>query len=321
MRTNVRTRVTLALCLALAAACLAAASVAAQRAPLDSAGGAPLGSRPASAMWALDAFSVSSYDSNIDGDPGGAALVSGAVGLRGVFRSDADDPLLEVAYEVALNRATPQSRWNRVSQAMYAELKPHLHGPWRLRTLAQVSLLGSSEDRDLTNRYGIRQRIEYRFVRWLTLRAEGEMRIQRDVEDPDRDALNRSVRLSTVSRIGRGHRLTLMAREQFNRAVTADNHYVRQGYTAELESIPFGHDTLATAVELQRKRFPNRLVKLDGAEVQRVDQRIKPAVTWLHPLSQNIRIGLGYELEWRTSNKPGKEYVAHTALVTLTHRW
>ncbi|HET7584286.1 MAG TPA: hypothetical protein VFK13_05230 [Gemmatimonadaceae bacterium] len=302
-----------------ALALLTPAALRAQGIPLDSARPEP--AHATGPLWALDAFSASGYDSNIDGDPDGEALVSGAVGLRGLFRSDADDPLLEVSYEIALNRATPQPRWNRVSHAMYAELKPHLHGAWRLRTLAEVSLLGSSEDHDLSNRYAIRQRVEYRFARWLALRAEGELRKQYDVEDPESDALNRSLRLSTVTRMGHGRRLTLMARQEFNHAVTDENHYTRRGYTAELETIAFGSDTVVAGFEAQWKRFPNRLVELDDGDVERVDRRLKPALTWLHPLGDDIWVGIGYELEERTSNKPGKRYVAHSVLLTLTRRW
>ena len=277
--------------------------------------------RPVGPEWFLDLISVGGYDSNADGEPNGLASVGGAMGARGTFRSRADAPLLELTYEVGGHLHTPDSRWNRVSQAASAVVAYQLAGAWRAQVRLEATLSGSSEDRDLGDVYMIRPRLERRLTSEVALRLDGAYRIKRDAESSAKDAVNRYLAASVRLRPARRLALDLGVREERNAAVAERNRYARRTFGVTARGVAWGRDTVETAIKWQSKRYPARPVTIGNTVVAREDQRLTPSIGWMHPLALGSSIEAVYSFERRSSNDPDKGYVGHSVTLTMTRRW
>ncbi|HEX9108424.1 MAG TPA: hypothetical protein VF832_14370, partial [Longimicrobiales bacterium] len=135
----------------------------------------------------LSASSV--YDTNIDHDLNGLHSYGTILGLSGAYRNRASHPSLVLEYEAALHRYTGTDRWDRLSQRGTATYAREL-GRWRMLSIADAALRGSSDDRKLDNRYTIMERARYRVDRTRRLQLSAALRLRRAPGEPGANAAN-----------------------------------------------------------------------------------------------------------------------------------
>jgi len=275
-----------------------------------------------SGRWALEVGQSSVFDSNIDHDVPArrdyGIVFMGAAG----WRNRVLKPSLAFRYEAALHRYADSPRWDRLSHRAEASLEKRLGKRLTTETRAEVSLKGSSEDRELSNQYTILEQLDFRIVRGLELRLLGLARLKRyPAPDQDRNATNAYAGTALRARL-RGARLELGSRYEDNAARADRRDYKRWVHAAELAA-PLGRrDLVDLEVKLYDQLYPFREVEDGPAEGDlRLDRRVVASVSWLHRFRDDLGLEVAYKHERRTSNDPDKGFDAHQVGVSFQYRF
>lgn len=286
---------------------------------------AEAGAGPRRRLWFYASVS-SIFDSNIDHDAEDVRSF-GLVPSVGVhFQNSLEKPALQLDYETGFHSYTNSSRWDRVSHKARASFERRLR-PWLAsETVGEVTIKGSSEDRELSNQYVLGQEFELRAGGGRRFKAFGAYRLKRYGDDPGRNAIDPYVGGAFAQRLAGGRSLELSYRYDKNRSQGARNRYVRWTYGAEFRT-PFARpDALLTIEARYRPQLYARTVEVededgDDRDVPRRDRRLVVGATWQRPLNDNLTLGLGYRYEARRSNDPDKNFNSHLAGATFTYRW
>jgi hypothetical protein len=262
------------------------------------------------------------FDSNIDHDiPARRDYGIVFMGAAG-WQNRASRPTFALRYEAALHRYMDSPRWNRMSHRAEASFEKRLAKRWTTDTRAEVSLKGSSEDRELSNQYTILEQLDFRIVRGLELRLFGLARLKRyPAPDEDRDATNAYAGTALRARL-RGSRLELSSRYEGNAAREARRDYKRWVHAAELMA-PLGRrDVVDLEVKLYDQLYPFREVDDGPAEGEsRLDRRVVASLAWLHRFRDDLGLEVEYKHNRRTSNEPDKGFNAHQVGVSFQYRF
>ncbi|HYY55917.1 MAG TPA: hypothetical protein VE842_01230 [Pyrinomonadaceae bacterium] len=273
-------------------------------------------------LWITFALS-SAFDSNIDDDDKGLNSF-GLVPSVGVhFQDNAEKPSFEADYEVALHRYTNTDKYNRVSQNFRVAHRLQLSRRWQLRTTGEISLKGSSEDRDVNNQYVLEPQLQYRINPNNRLRLFGAYRVKRyPLEDIGKNAVDPYVGARFDQKLKGGRGWELFYRYDKNRSQDPKDRYVRWTYGAQFNTPLFAehHDQLTLDVRYAPRLYA-RQVKVDGARVPRRDQRWTFDVLYERPLQRDLQMGLNYRYETRNSNDPEKNFNSHLFGMTLAFKW
>ena len=275
-----------------------------------------------SGRWSIQAGQASVYDSNIDHEADPRADY-GLVFMGGAgWQNRLSKPSLTFRYEAALHRYHASPKWDRLSHQLEGAFEKRIARRWTSGTRAEISIKGSSEDRELSNQYGILQQLDFRIVRGLELRGFGLARLKRyPAPDEGRDSTNAYAGLALRARLG-GARLEMASRYETNAARDEVRDYSRWVHGVELDT-PLGNsDALDLGVKLYDQLYPNREVGDGPAEGNpRQDRRWVYGAAWLHRFRDDLAVELGYKYEYRASNEPGKGFVAHQAAVSFVYRF
>lgn len=251
------------------------------------------------------------FDTNIehdDEDLDSYGLVpSAVVSLRDRTRK----PRAMLEYEIARHSYSNTERWDRVSHRIRSAFESKASDRIYLALDAEVSLGGTSEDRDVSNEYSVQPQIEYRLTRVVRVHAYGTLREKRDRDDPTDDSSKPNVGFVLElkgSRVG----LDLEARRERNREQIDRGNYDRSTFSGELE-LPFigRGGQLEIEVKHRQKDYLARFVEVDNDDVLRADRRWILQGGWLLPVGRSAAIEARYEYEKRRSNDPDKVYLAH----------
>ena len=110
--------------------------------------------------WWMSMSLATVFDTNITHDEqqvGAFGLVP-SFGFH--FRDNPEKPSLEVDYEVALHRYNNTDEFDRVSHNLTLEYRKQLVKRFYAKTTAEMSLKGSSEDREINNNYIIEEQLQ-----------------------------------------------------------------------------------------------------------------------------------------------------------------
>ena len=275
----------------------------------------------AQADWTMLLRTAGVYESNIDHDAVAVPAYGGILGAGLAYRNRAVRPTFEAAYEVALHRFAEATPWDRVSHQGELGLEIRPADWWSLRTEGEITLRGSSEDRDLGDQYEVGQRLELRPARGTAVRLTGLLRLKRYPEAHERNAHNRAVDLELRQRLVSGSRLTLRGRLEANVARAPRYGYQRQTYEIELATRPWSRDELGLGLTFRSQRYRERLVEGPRGDRPRQDYRVEPAVEWIHRFHEGLTMVVQYELEQRSSNDADKEYSAQQVRVEFIRTW
>jgi hypothetical protein len=266
----------------------------------------------------------SAFDTNISHDTEGLNSF-GLVPSFGIhFRDKAERPSFEADYEVAVHRYTNTNEFDRVSQNFTALYRKQLAKRLYARTSGEISLKGSSEDREINNNYILEQQIQYRITYATRLTALVAYRIKRfPLTDSGSDAIDSYVGGKFEQRFKGDRRMELGYRYDHNRAHDPRNRYIRRTYTAEF-STPLSRelrDSITMEFRYSPRQYQSRLINVNGARVPRRDQRWVFGVTYERPLRPDLLMTLGYSYEKRNSNDLPKEFASNVVGVTFTFDW
>jgi hypothetical protein len=258
------------------------------------------------------------FDSNINHSLEDPHETRGAVfGLEATWKTPVSRPNLEISYEIARHFHTAEE-WDRLSHDVRAAWNLRLSKHWNVETVGEVSLKGSTEDRDISDQYIFSPRLEYRLTRENRLRAYGAYRIREFDDDPSRDAINRYLGLEYVYR-GGPRRLDLGFRYEVNRAESIRHHYTRWSYYGDYTMPMSRRDRLTLEANYRPRRYDVRRVDVDDHDELRFDRNWILRAEVGHLLLSDLEILAGYRFETRSSNDPDKKFNEHTAYVGLRY--
>ncbi len=263
------------------------------------------------------------FDSNLDHESDGQRAFGGMAALGLSARDGRDRPTLEVAYEVAAHRYSAPTRLQRLSH--HGEFGLNLRpARWlTLRSMAEVGLRGSSEDRDLSNEYSVDQRAEFRFTRGTALRLTGAWRLRQypDSQDVGRGATGRYAEAELRQRLPGGGRLSLGARLERNDAESSRYDYGRTTWSVDVETAPGRVTQLAIELKFRDQRYRSRRVGAGSRQERRHDWRLQPSIAGTVRPWRTFDLTAGYGFETRRSNDAGKAFSAHLVSLVLTRWW
>lgn len=262
----------------------------------------------------------SSYDSNINHDDQPVQAYGLIRGLQIRYRLRPSDPILTLAYTISLHSYTSTDEWDRVSNQIQLYFEPEISHRVHAETSVEVSLKGSSEDRDLADQYCLAQEFEYRFTRNNRLQFYGTSRWKRFPDAPDRNAVKPNVGLVFQRRLSQGERWEVGARYEINDAQILRSEYTRWTFEIEYQTpIAGSGDQIEFKAAYRRKLYKQRFVEIDGEDFQRRDYRWILNAVWKRPLLPALRAELGFTLETRDSNDPAKRFAAYLLGIVLTY--
>src|ERR1700741_1219944 len=175
--------------------------------------------------WWVSAALATVFDTNITHDER-AVQAFGLVPSFGVhFRDNPEKPSIELDYEVGIHRYTNTDEFNRVSHNLNAVYRKQLLKRLYFRSTNEISLKGSSEDREVNNNYIFEQQLQYRFTSNTRVAALAAYRIKRyPLLDQDSNSIDSYVGGKIEQRFRGERRLIAGYRYDHNRAWSARNN-------------------------------------------------------------------------------------------------
>jgi hypothetical protein len=271
-------------------------------------------------LW-FSATLATSFDTNINHDRQGVSSFGLVPSLALHFQNSVEKPSFEIEYEIAAHNYTNSQEWDRLSHNLVMSYRKHLFGGLSTRTETEITLKGSSEDRELNNQYVVRQQLEYRVNENSRLQFIGAYRVKRDPLDSGSNAIDPYAGVRFIQRIAGGKRLALSYRYDKNRSWDPRNRYIRWAYETEF-STPIIDRRSRLSFDLTYKpRLYGRTVKVNGERVPRRDGRWIFETQFERVLRPNLLMAFVYRFERRDSNDPDKDFQSNQAGFALTYRW
>lgn len=268
----------------------------------------------------LDVQVASVYDSNIDhnDEPLESYGVVPAARIR--LRSHVDKPLFVASYAVARHDYTNTDRWSRTSHLATLEFEPRPADWFRMATAGQISIRGSSEDRDIADQFRVEQDLEFLFTRQLRLIVYGGLVWKRFPESPIDNAFKPRVGAAFRSYGDSGRRWELDVRREWNEEEELRGEYDRWKVESSYR-FPVTSTVRAEAeIEFRRKVYRDRFVEIEEEDYLRRDHRWTLVASAAKTLHRRVSIELSYTFEMRESNDPDKFYDAHLITLALGYR-
>jgi hypothetical protein len=273
-------------------------------------------------FW-LSASLSTVFDSNVEHDERRLHSFGLVPSFGFHFRDDPEKPSFEAEYEVGFHRYTRTDSFDRVSHHFTGAYRRRLSGRLSARATAEVSLKGSSEDRDVNNQYSLEQQLQYRLNTSTRLSAFAAYRLKRyPLIDAGKNAIDPYVGGRVAQELKGGREWQLTYRYDKNRSQDPKDVYVRRTYEAQF-STPLSRSRrdLLTVEARYSPRLYARQIKVDGERVPRKDRRWVFEFDYERPISRDVRLGLDYQYETRDSNDPDKRFDAHVFGVTFGFDW
>ncbi|HEX8722075.1 MAG TPA: hypothetical protein VF736_15680 [Pyrinomonadaceae bacterium] len=273
-------------------------------------------------FW-LSASLSTVFDSNVEHDERRLRSFGLVPSLGFHFRDDPERPSFEADYEVGFHRYTRTDSFDRVSHYFTGAYRKRLPGRLSARTTAEVSLKGSSEDRDVNNQYSLEQQLQYRLAPAVRLSAFAAYRLKRyPLIDAGKNAIDPYVGGRFAHELKGGREWQLTYRYDKNRSQDPKDFYVRRTYEAQFSTPLFrARRDLLTVEARYSPRLYARQIKVDGVRVPRKDKRWVFEFDYERPLARDVRLGLDYRFETRDSNDPDKKFNGHVVGVTFGFDW
>ncbi|MDX2057058.1 MAG: outer membrane beta-barrel protein [Gemmatimonadales bacterium] len=259
-------------------------------------------------------------DTNLDHDETPDEAYGGVLGMGLEFRDRRDRPRFALRYEMAGHQYSIPAPWNRLSHLAGLALAIRPGRRVSLTTEAEVTLKGSSEDRDLGDQYQLRHTIGLRLVERASFEFGATVRRRRYAASPERNATNGYLEAELEYRLTRAIRLTGAGRAEVNEADSTRYRYDRGTLIGGL-SVDHGFGRLELEGKVRRQHYRHRIVDdLEPARLRR-DRRYQLSAEWTLRPWRSLDVVLGYEFENRNSNDPDRRYVAHQFGFTLVRTW
>jgi hypothetical protein len=271
-------------------------------------------------LW-FSATLATSFDTNINHDPQDVSSFGLVPSLALHYQNSVEKPSVEIDYEIAAHNYTNSQEWDRVSHNLVMSYRKHLFGGWSTRTEMEITLKGSSEDRELNNQYVLRQQLEYRVNENSRLQLVGAYRLKRDPLDSGSNAIDPYAGVRFIQKLAGAKRLALSYRYDKNRSWDPRNRYIRWAYETEFSTPIIDRRSRLSFDVTYKPRLYGRTVKVDGERVPRRDGRWIFETQFERVLRSNLLMVFVYRFERRDSNDPDKDFRSNQAGFALTYRW
>ena len=273
-------------------------------------------------VWLFASLSTL-FDSNVEHDERRLRSFGLVPSFGFHFQDDAEKPSFEAEYEVGLHRYTRTDSFDRVSHYLTAAYRKRLPRGFSSRTTGEVSLKGSSEDRDVNNQYSLEQQLQYRLRPSVRLSAFAAYRLKRyPLVDAGKNAIDPYVGGRVAQELAGGREWQFTYRYDKNRSQDVKDRYVRRTYEAQFSTPLFrSRRDLLTLEARYSPRLYARQIKVEGVRVPRRDTRRVFEADYERPLARDVRLGLSYQFEKRDSNDPEKKFNSHLVGVTFGFEW
>jgi hypothetical protein len=260
------------------------------------------------------------YDSNIDQNDTNNQAFGVIVGGGVQYVDDPADPSVTVNYETGLHRYQGTDRWDRISHYVRAQASQDLPGRFKADLIGEISLKGTTEERELSNQFNVISRLNLRIDRHHRVRFIGAWR-ERRYDETERHARNRYVGTEFTRRASGGHELSVDARYERNDAEGSRYQWTRVTYGAAYV-LPVGRrGRLELDVTYRLVQYTSRTVEIDDEDVLRRDHRWTPAIVWRQAVTPLTELRFGYQRESRDSNDPRRDFGANQLIVGVTRRF
>ena len=271
-------------------------------------------------LW-FSATLATSFDTNINHDPVGVSSYGLVPSLGVHFQNSVEKPSFAIDYEVAAHNYTNSEEWDRVSQNLVVSYRRHLFGGWSTRTESEITLKGSSEDRELNNQYLLGQQLEYRINPNSRLQFAAAYRVKRDPIDSGSNAIDPYAGIRFIQKLPGDKRWALSYRYDKNRSWDPKNRYIRWAYETEFATPIVDRLTRLSFDLTYKPRLYGRTVRVEGERVPRRDGRWIFEARVERVLRSDLLMVFVYRFERRDSNDPEKDFKSNQAGVALTYRW
>jgi len=271
--------------------------------------------------WWVSMSLATVYDTNITHDEqqvGSFGLVP-SFGFH--FRDNSERPSFEADYEVALHRYNHTDEFDRVSQSLNAVYRKQLAKRLYSKTTTEMSLKGSSEDREINNNYILEQQLQYRLPFNTRVAGFAAYRLKRyPLIEQDSNSIDSYVGAKVEQRFRGDRRAELTYRYDHNRAWDPRNNYIRRTYSLEFQT-PFSikrRDSLSAEMRYSPRDYQNRTTRVNGVRVPRHDDRWVFSVLYERLLRPDLSMALEYQFEKRNSNDPDKIFTSNVFGLSFT---
>lgn len=271
--------------------------------------------------WWVSMSLASVYDTNITHDE----QLVGAFGLVPSFgfhfRDNAERPSFEADYEVALHRYNHTDEFDRVSHNMTAVYRKQLAKRLYSKTTTEISLKGSSEDREINNNYILEQQLQYRLPFNTRVAGFAAYRLKRyPLIEQDSNSIDSYAGAKVEQRFRGDRRVELTYRYDHNRAWDPRNNYIRRTYSLEFQT-PLSirrRDSLSAEMRYAPRDYQNRTTRVNGVRVPRHDDRWVFSVLYERLLRPDLSMALEYQFEKRNSNDVDKIFTSNVFGLSFT---
>jgi hypothetical protein len=169
---------------------------------------------------------ASVFDTNITHDEQQVRALGIVPGFGLHFRDNAERPSFEADYEIALHRYSSTDEFDRVSQSFTTIYRRQLAKRLYAKTSTEISLKGSSEDRDVNNNYVVEQQLQYRLPSNTRVAGFAAYRLKRySLFDADSNAIDSYAGAKIEQRLRGDRRVEFTYRYDHNRAWNPRNNY------------------------------------------------------------------------------------------------
>ena len=266
-------------------------------------------------------------DSNINHDSDDVNDYGAILGAGIYFRNRPERPNFEFTYEIGRHTYSRTARWDRTSHFFQVRSENRLGKRWVSETTGEVSLKGSTEDRELTDRYSVIQFFQFRLTRKNRINLGGAYRLKRYSSAlSQRNSKNPYLEASYERRFNKSRsKLEFSYRYEDNTARDERYSYIRWSYGAQLSTPLFRRDNLSISAYYRPQKY-SRIIEIDVPNAPdilatRRDKRWILGGEWRRPLWRGLELNLFYKYEQRNSNDIDRNFKAHLAGFGLTYRW
>jgi hypothetical protein len=271
--------------------------------------------------WSFFAGLSSAAESNINNAPEPISDYGIIPSAGATYRNRGSRATLEASYAAAVHTYAETDAWDRLSHFMQLSYEPRWRGRWRSETIAEVSIKGSDEDRDLADRYILIQRFKFRMTNAAQLRFNTGYRRKLYDSDPGADAHNPYAGIDYRHSFTSGLQWNLGYRWEENRAETERRRYERSTVSTEL-TVPLSTKSfLRAGVRYRDQFYPERIVRDDESKPFRKDQRWLGSLSLSRTIQDSVALAVDYSYEQRLSNEKDKEFDGHGLSLSIIRYW
>jgi hypothetical protein len=271
-------------------------------------------------VWLANLSLLNTFDGNINHDP--APIRSyGLVPAASFGYESSRDPRFTAGYDIAANQYTGTDEWDRISHGLRADVNGRAGKRWRFDAAGSATWKGSSEDRELSNEFGLSTRAAYRLLKSTRVIVLGMARYKQYPDDPGTSGAAPYLGAKLDQRLPGNRRLVFGYKYEERRSREERNKYRRNGYSVAF-STPFvardGRLTIEAVVKGQTYR---RLIKVGSIRELRHDLRSSVEAEYDFAVSPRVMAQWQVGFDKRTSNDADKRFVAPSLGLNLAYRW